>query len=99
MVTFRSAPLLLPASAEAGGSRMADTARKARMSDKLSDLDLVLDEESWDWLFDNHPKIATSVKNAVGSGATPADIRGVFWSALVHIDANLQRAVNRQRAT
>lgn len=33
-----------------------------------------LDKESWDWLSDNHPKIADALSLEVNRGATPDDL-------------------------
>ena len=46
------------------------------MTNKCMELDETLDEESWNWLGDNHPKIAVSLEIAVQRGATPTEIRG-----------------------
>lgn len=45
------------------------------MSDKFSEIDRVLDEESWDWPNDNYPPLAISVQSAVQNGVTPQDIK------------------------
>lgn len=45
------------------------------MSDKYQELDRVLDEESWEWLSDNCPPLAESVRKAVAGGVTPEQIR------------------------
>lgn len=45
------------------------------MSDKYIDLDRVLDEESWEWLNDNYPPLATTVQKEVAKGVSPEDIK------------------------
>ena len=45
------------------------------MSDRFSELDGVLDEESWDFLWTNYPPLAVAVQTAVQKGLTPGDIR------------------------
>lgn len=45
------------------------------MKDNFTDLDLALDEESWDWLNLEHPEIATKVKAAVANGASPEEVK------------------------
>lgn len=45
------------------------------MSDRYLELDRVLDEESWEWLNDNVPPLATSVQKAVAAGISAQDIK------------------------
>lgn len=34
-----------------------------------------VDNESWEWLYDNLPELAEGVKTEVGRGATPEQVR------------------------
>lgn len=45
------------------------------MSDKYGELDSVLDEESWDFLWTNYPPLALAVQKAVTQGLTPEAIK------------------------
>ena len=45
------------------------------MSDIYADFDTVIYAESWQFLSDNYPTLAASVKRAVDKGATPDGLR------------------------
>lgn len=45
------------------------------MSDKFLELDTVLDEESFDFLWQNYPSLASAVQKMVGKGVSPEEIR------------------------
>lgn len=45
------------------------------MSDKYLELDQVLEQESWDYLSDNFPPLATAVQKAVAQNVSAEDIR------------------------
>lgn len=45
------------------------------MATQFPELASELDRESWDWLVDNHPKIADALEIQVGRGASPDDLR------------------------
>lgn len=45
------------------------------MSDKYTELDQVLDSESWDFLYTNYPPLAAAVQQAVSKGLLPEQIK------------------------
>jgi len=45
------------------------------MAVQFPELATELDQESWDWLLDNHPKIADALEVSVSRGATPDELR------------------------
>lgn len=51
----------------------------------LPRIDEAIDEESWEWLQDNVPTLATAVRKEVASGASPDEIQR-------HIMRRTQRA-------
>lgn len=62
------------------------------MSDKYLELDNVLDEESWDFLWTNYPALAAAVQKMVGKGISPQEIkRRVVGQAGAHREALAQR--------
>jgi hypothetical protein len=62
------------------------------MSDKYLELDSVLDEESWEFLWTNYPPLALAVQKAVGQGLTPEAIkRRVIERLGAHREALAQR--------
>lgn len=62
------------------------------MSDKFIELDTVLDEESWEWLSDTAPKLATTIQKLVAKGLTPEEIsRRVVQRSGPHRGALAQR--------
>jgi len=46
----------------------------------LNNLAGMLDQESWQWLLEQHPRIADALENAVINGATMNEIRVIAWS-------------------
>lgn len=42
---------------------------------EFSELGVELDREAWDWLYENHPKIADTVQLSVQRGKTPEEVR------------------------
>lgn len=62
------------------------------MSDKYAELDTVLDEESFDYLWQNYPSLAAAVQKMVGKNVTPEEIkRRVVEKLGVHREALAQR--------
>lgn len=62
------------------------------MSDKYNELDSVLDEESWDFLWTNYPPLALAVQTAVGKGIAPEAIKQRVVQKLgAHREALAQR--------
>ena len=62
------------------------------MSDKYAELDSVLDEESWEWLSDTAPKLATTIEKLVGKGLSAEEIsRRVVQRSGAHRVALAQR--------
>lgn len=45
------------------------------MSDKYSELDNVLDAESWEFLWTNYPPLALAVQKSVSAGISPEAIK------------------------
>lgn len=45
------------------------------MSDAFAELDVALDEESWEWLDLEHPEVATKVKKLVANGVSPSEVK------------------------
>lgn len=45
------------------------------MSDRFAEFDRVLDSESWEWLQDNAPTVASTIERMVGRGVAPEEIR------------------------
>lgn len=62
------------------------------MSDKYLELDSVLDEESWDFLYTNYPPLAQAVQRMVGKGVSSSEIkRRVVEKLGAHREALAQR--------
>lgn len=62
------------------------------MSDKYLELDSVLDEESWDFLWSNYPPLAAAVQKMVAKNVTPDEIkRRVVEKLGAHREALAQR--------
>lgn len=62
------------------------------MSDKYLELDSVLDEESWDFLYTNYPPLAQAVQKAVAKDIRPEEIkRRVVEKLGAHREALAQR--------
>lgn len=62
------------------------------MSDKYQELDTVLDEESWDFLWSNYPPLAAAVQKMVTKGVGADEIkRRVVEKLGVHREALAQR--------
>lgn len=51
------------------------TANFKQPTDPFEALGIALDAESWNWLSETLPEIATAVQNAMAGGASPEDIR------------------------
>lgn len=45
------------------------------ISDPFDELDAAVDADSWDWLSENHPRLATGVITALKCNQSPADIK------------------------
>lgn len=68
------------------------------MTNEYTDLDRVLDEESWDYLNDNYPALAISVQTEVGKGNSPEAIkRRVIGRIGAHREPLAQRCENAAR--
>jgi hypothetical protein len=62
------------------------------MSDKYSELDAVLDSESWDFLYTNYPPLAAAVQQAVARGIGATEIKQRVMQKLgAHREALAQR--------
>jgi hypothetical protein len=62
------------------------------MSDKYAELDQVLEEEAWEYLYTNYPPLAAVVQKSVGKGIVPEEIRRrVVEKAGAHREALAQR--------
>lgn len=57
-----------------------------------------LDRESYDWLVDNHPSIASAVETCVGRGATPEAVRRFVLERLALSATALRHAARAPHA-